>query len=298
MRFSPPGTALPMAESGGRPRGRRGDDVAGRPTPVFDLQLTEAVCNILAATDYPGLTVSEIVSALRPAKLDGLDDGPNKRTRLLTTVHNAQVKRGSGNTLVAFINAAMNPTRYVQDHTRFEALRGELNAMLVLYGFRVNEQGNLARGAVAATLSEAAQLSGELLTELRRRGCHDALLLYCSEELIRQSLFHAISEAAKSIPDRIRRHTRLAGDGAALYDQVFGTNNVAPLVAITSLTNDSQISEHRGFKNLLLGIHGHYRNPRAHQTRLGSAEQRQDFFDAFALFSYIHRRLDHAGVQA
>jgi uncharacterized protein (TIGR02391 family) len=270
--------------------------VAGQPIPVFDLQFTEAVCNILARTDYPGLTASELVSALRPAKLDGLDDGSNKRTRLLTTLHNAQVRRGSGNTLVAFINAAMNPTRYVQDHTRFDALRGELNAMLVLYGFRVNEQGKLARGAAASTLSEAAQLSGELITELRRRGCHDALMRYCSEELIRQSLFHAISEASKSIPDRIRRHTHLAGDGAALYDQVFGTGTVAPLIAITDLVTDSQVSEHRGFKNLLTGIHGHYRNPRAHQTRLGSTEQRQDFFDAFALFAYVHRRLDHAGV--
>ena len=119
---------------------------------------------------------------------------------------------------------------------------------------------------------------------------------YCSEELIRQSLFHAISEASKSIPDRIRRHTHLAGDGAALYDQVFGTGTVAPLIAITDLVTDSQVSEHRGFKNLLTGIHGHYRNPRAHQTRLGSTEQRQDFFDAFALFAYVHRRLDHAGV--
>lgn len=269
----------------------------GQPTPVFELQFTEAVCSILAQTDYPGLTADELISALRPAKLAYLDDGPNKRTRLLTTVHNAQVRRGSGNTLVAFINAAMNPTRYVQDHNRFEALRSSLNAMLVLYGFRVNEQGKLARGAAASTLSEAAQLSGELLTELRRRGCHEALLLYASEELISQSLFHALSEASKSIPDRIRRHTHLAGDGAALYDQVFGTGTVAPIVAIGNLTNDSQISEHRGFKNLLLGIHGHYRNPRAHQTRLGSTEQRQDFFDAFALFSYVHRRLDQAGVE-
>jgi hypothetical protein len=118
-------------------------------------------------------------------------------------------------------NSDFDP-KFVQDHDRFEALRGQLNAVLVLYGFRVNEQGKLAKGRSASTLSEAAKFPGELMTELRHRSCHQELLRYCSEELVRQSLFHAVSEAAKSIPDRIRRHTALAGDGAALFDQTLG----------------------------------------------------------------------------
>lgn len=40
-------------------------------------------------------------------------------------------------------------------------------------------------------------------------------------------------------------------------------------------------TQHKGFKNLLLGIHGHYRNPRAHATRLGASEDIADFYDAF-----------------
>ena len=68
-------------------------------------------------------------------------------------------------------------------------------------------------------------------------------------------------------------------------------------MAVTPFRSESDKSEHRGFKNLLTGIHGHYRNPRAHSTRLGSAEDKQDFFEAFALFSYVHRRLDRANVK-
>lgn len=268
----------------------------GSAPPVFDPAFTEAVCNVLAATDAPALSTSEIGSVLRTVNVPILDEGPNKRTRLLTTLHNTQVRRGSGKTLIAFINAAMSPTRYVTDPLRWEQLRAQLNAVLVLHGLKVNDQGKLARGPAASTLSEAAQLSGELLSELRRRGCHALLLRYCSEELIQQSLFHAVSEAAKSISDRIRRHTGLAGDGAALYDQVFGSQNLAPLIQINGFTTESEVSEHRGFKNLLIGIHGHYRNPRAHRTRLGSTEVREDFMDAFGLFSYVHRRLDQAGV--
>ena len=48
------------------------------------------------------------------------------------------------------------------------------------------------------------------------------------------------------------------------------------------------------WKNLLIGIHGHYRNPRAHRTRYGASEQLIDFYDLFGLLSYTHRRLDTA----
>lgn len=116
------------------------------PVPVFDPQLTEAVCNILAATEPPGLTKSELVSALRPAKLD-LEDGPNKRTALLITLHNGQVRRRRGDTLIVFVNSAMNPSRYVGDHGRFDLLRAQLNELLALYGFRVNEQGKSRRAS-------------------------------------------------------------------------------------------------------------------------------------------------------
>ena len=51
--------------------------------------------------------------------------------------------------------------------------------------------------------------------------------------------------------------TGLEGDGAALYDGVFGTNQDAPYLLINPYKTESEISEHRGFKNLLIGIHGH-----------------------------------------
>jgi uncharacterized protein (TIGR02391 family) len=263
--------------------------------PVFDPRMTEAVCNVLAATDYPALTASELISALRPIRL-GLEDGPNKRTRLHFTLINAQAKQRAGNALVAFINTAMHPSRYVNDHNRFIRLQGQRNEVLALFGYKVNDEGKLARGAKASTLTEAAKLAGELVTELRRRDWHPALLAYCDEELVRRSLFHAIEEAAKSIPDRLRRHANLGTDGEDLYTTVFGGRTTAPLVVVTAFTTESEKSEHRGFKNLLTGIHGHYRNPRAHSTRRGSAEDKQDFLEAFALFSYVHRRLDRANV--
>lgn len=42
----------------------------------------------------------------------------------------------------------------------------------------------------------------------------------------------------------------------------------------------------------MVGIHGHFRNPRAHTNRIMTDEELVDFYDAFSLFSYVHRRLD------
>lgn len=151
---------------------------------------------------------------------------------------------------------------------------------------------SLVTGKKAASIAEGSALAGRLQTELKRRGCHTELLRYCDEELISRSLFHAMSEASKSIPARVRSITGLAGDGAALYDGVFGTNRDQPLWSISPHESDSEISEHRGFKNLLVGIHGHFRNPRAHSSRITQNEELVDFYDAFSLFSYVHRRLD------
>lgn len=272
--------------------------VSDSTTPaVFNLELTELVCGVLAQTDYPGLTAGELVAALRPANLSALDGGQNKRTRLLTTLHNAQVARGSGKTLVAFINAAMNPARYTKDPGRWDRLRGQLDAVLALYDLHISDAGKLARGGRASTLEGAARLADELLTELNRRGCHPVLLGYCSDELLSKSLFHAMGEAAKSIPDRVRRHTGLGDDGDELYNQVFGTKSSAPVIFINDYQTKSDRSEHAGFKNLLTGIHGHYRNPRAHSSRLGAKETVEDLYDSFGLFSYVHRRLDQAEVR-
>jgi uncharacterized protein (TIGR02391 family) len=262
--------------------------------PVFDPQFTEAVCNVLAQTESPGLTGPEIRSLLEMVRVSELEPAGNKRSSLYITLHNVQVRQACGNVLAAFIARAMSPARYVDNHRRWQQLRDQLNAVLVLYGFKINEQGKLATGTQASTLSEAAKLAGVLQAELRRRDIHQELFRYCEEEFISRDLFHAMSEAAKSVPQRVRNMTGLAGDGQVLFDHVFGSNQAEPMLLINDFRTDSDKSEHRGLKNLLIGIHGHYRNPRAHRTRLGSTEQLVDFYDLFGLLSYVHRKLDTA----
>jgi len=259
---------------------------------LFPMGFIKGVAEILAQTEYPGLTNSEIDSLLPMAGISERTAGGNKRESLYVTLNNRQFAHQAGNCVIAFINNAMAPSRYARDPKRFDQLRDELGEFMVHYGYRVNVRGELARGTKATTLSEAASLAGTLQVELRRRGTHEELFRYCAEEFINRSLFHATAEASKSIPTRVRQLSGLAGDGDALYNGAFGTKHDQPLMRINSYRTDSEISEHRGFKNLLLGIHGHYRNPRAHSNRINSTELMPDFYDAFSLFSYVHRRLD------
>lgn len=263
-----------------------------RKVPPFPPDFVKGVCDVLAQTDFPGLTGSEIDSLLQMVRVREREPGSNKRESLYITLYNVQVRQRAGNVVGGFLAKAMSPARYAAQPGRFNDLRDQLNEFLIFYGYAVSDGGKLVTGKRAASMSEGAALAGRLQTELRRRGCHSELFRYCDEELINRSLFHAMSEASKSIPARVRRITGLAGDGAALYDGAFGTNRDRPIWSINTYESDSDIGEHRGFKNLLVGIHGHFGNPRAHSSRVVQDEELVDLYDAFSLFSYVHRRLD------
>lgn len=258
----------------------------------FDPAFIRGVCDVLAQTEAPGLTGSEIDGLLPLVNASPRNKALNKRDGLYTSLLQAQSGQGAGNAVSAFIVKAMSLGRYANTPQRFHELRAQLNEFMVFHGWSVEEGGQLGRTKAAATLSQGAEIAGTLLTELKRRGTHAELLSYCREELVSKSLFHAMSEASKSIPAKVRQLTGLIGDGAALYDGVFGTNRDRPLWSINCYLTDSETSEHRGFKNLIIGIHGHFRNPRAHASRIHSSEDLSDFYDAFALFSYVHRRID------
>lgn len=96
---------------------------------------------------------------------------------------------------------------------------------------------------------------------MQRRGVHAEVFAYCEVELLRQSIFHAIFEATKSLASRIRRMTGSALDGSELVDACFARSD--PVVRIHAHMSKTDVSEHSGFANLLRGIFGTFRNPAA-----------------------------------
>ncbi len=86
----------------------------------------------------------------------------------------------------------------------------------------------------------------------------------------------------------------LKTDGTELVNTALSTKS--PLVALNSLSTETEISEQKGVANLLVGVFGAVRNPVAHAPRTEWAMPEQDAIDIFALVSYLHRKLDTASV--
>jgi uncharacterized protein (TIGR02391 family) len=260
----------------------------------------EAVCKVLASTSWPGLSGSEIGRLLAMRGFADVDPTATKWRRLEAALQARQQRDRASNCLIRFITDAMDPSRYVSDPGRFSALRDSLTEALALVGLGINEKGQVARATKAATLDDVARLAGRLHTELTRRGVHNQVLAYCNEELIRQSLFHAVFEAVKGLAARLRTLTGSGLDGSDLIDHCFGTRSGQPVVRINACASETDLSEHKGFANLLRGTFGTFRNPPAHAARAAAewTVTEADALDLFSMLSFIHRRLDHAAVQA
>ncbi len=92
----------------------------------------------------------------------------------------------------------MSPARHTTDRQRWNDLRRLLNKVLATEGWHIDDAGELTQLAEAArTFDDIERLTSSLVEEHQRRGTHERLMEYCSQELIAESLFHAISEAAK-----------------------------------------------------------------------------------------------------
>jgi uncharacterized protein (TIGR02391 family) len=261
--------------------------------------VVESVCKVLASTEWPGLSGTEIARLLAMRGFEDVAPGATKWRRLEAAMQTRQQKDQASNCLIRFITDTMEPSRYVDDPGRFSALRDSLTEVLALVGLRIIEDGRVGKAPRAATLDEVARLAGRLHTELTRRGVHKQVLAYCNDELIRQSLFHAVFEAVKGLGARLRALTGSGLDGSDLIDYCFGGRSGHPVVRINSYASETDQSEHKGFANLLRGIFGTFRNPPAHASR-AAAEwtiTETDALDLFSMLSFIHRRLDHASVQ-
>jgi uncharacterized protein (TIGR02391 family) len=262
--------------------------------PVFDETNLRAICNLLGDTTS-GLTGSEIGQLFRDCEIDDPLPSYTKRHRLFEALHQRQRRDNCGNHIVAFIQAAMNPVRYVRDSELFEDRRSQLNQVLCFSGLTLGEDGKLRWASAASTLTEAQERAGRLRKELMSRRVHPDVLRFCRAELLQDNYFHAVFEATKSIADKIRDKSGLTGDGSSLVDEAFGLGKSGiPILAFNSLQTETERSEHTGLMNLMKGLFGTFRNTTAHAPKIKWVIEEQDALDMLSLASLLHRRLDQA----
>lgn len=272
--------------------------MAREPIRPFSAAIIEGVASVLGDTSN-GMTGSQIAQRLQEVGIRDIDPTNTKWKRLYNALVDRQNRDQTGNCVVGFIVAAMKPVRFVDNPARFTYLQDGLNEVLVHDGVRVNDEGLLAwlKDGAATTLGEAAARAGRIRTELRRRSTHPEVVRYCTDELLTKNNFHAVLEAAKSVPDRLRTMTGLGGDGAKVVQATLCPAH-HPLVAINAGISETDRSEQAGFANIVLGLVGLYRNPTAHEPKIHRTISDDELLEALTTLSMVHRRLDHATVGA
>ena len=254
----------------------------------------EAISKILADTNT-GLTGVEIGHTLAKCQVPDVDSESTKWKRLYNAFVVEQNKKHYGNHVVAFIHKAMNPVRHAHSHAYFESKCQELNKVLAFSGLQLGEDGKLRNISRATTISEAEEKADKLKKKLEDRGVHQDVLKFCKAELVQENYFHAVLEATKSVASKVRDKSGLTYDGAELATQAFSLRKTGkPILAINQLLTDTDLSEQKGFMNLLIGLFGTFRNPTAHAEKIYWPISEQDALDILSLVSLVHRKLDKA----
>lgn len=260
----------------------------------FTQSQLEAIANALGDT-AAGLTGPEIGFLLASSKIDDETPTITKRRRLYNAFAQSQNSRQDRGAVLAFIRKTMKPERFVREPHRFEPMRANLNRALSFAGLMLDETGMLGVATASKTLPKSARRAQELRADLMTRGVHPDILTFCRAELLENNYFHAVLEATKSIANKLRVRAGVREDGAALVDRTLAGD--VPILAINSLSTDSEKSEQRGFANLVKGTFGMFRNTTAHEARILWAMSKDDAEDLLSLASLIHRRLDSATIR-
>jgi len=259
--------------------------------PPFKASQLEAARKVLADT-VNGLKGDEIGYILSDMSVADPDAGGTKWRRLFNALALAQNSHQVGNHLVMFINRAMDPVRYTSTPDVFAWRRDGLNVVLALCGYRVRDDGKVAHTTAETTLAGAQARAGRLKGLLEARATHPDVFKYCRAELLQDNYFHAVFEAIKGLGQRLRDMSGLPTDGADLVNTALSTKS--PIIAINSLSTDTETSEQKGVAHLMIGLFGAIRNPTAHSPKIVWAMPEQDAIDMFALVSFLHRKLDSA----
>lgn len=259
-------------------------------SPLFGQAQLEAIAGALGDTDS-GLTNPEIDLLIPTCKM--VDPGPGtKWKRIYNAFVEVQNRRKNRTNILEFIRQSMSPARYARNPARFEPMRQNLNRALAFCGLVVTEAGEIQKTESASTLPEAERRARGLRADLEVRRVHPDVLRFCKAELLADDYFHAVQEAVKSVADKMRSKTGLTDDGATLVDRVLCRS--PPMLAINPLRTESEVSEQKGFANLVKGLFGMFRNPTAHEARIHWAMTKDDAEDLLTMVSLVHRRLDNA----
>lgn len=256
----------------------------------FTQPVLKVISKILGET-YEGLTGSEIQYLLMQSKITDIEPDLTKWKRLYSAFANYQNIQQCSNNILSFISLALAPAKYVDNPESFSEKRNQINQQLSFIGYQFNENGKYSEIKQANTISEAQIKADNLKTKMKQRKSHSEIFKYCKAELLANNYFHSVFEANKGLFQRIRDLSLHNEDGNRLIEYVFSNN---PILIINNYQSKSEQDEHKGFCNILKGLCGMFRNPKAHEPKISWEILEQDALEILSMISYCHRRLDNA----
>lgn len=257
--------------------------------PLLTNSEIESLSNILGATET-GLTGREITRILQLCSIPDNNQGLTKRIRLFNSFAEKANSDQNSDCVYSFIKEAMMPARWLSNTQAEQKMRIQINEVLALKGLLLNDSNEFINIEIATTVSEAKQRASKLKQKLYNLNAHREVLNCCTEELLSSDYFHAVTEAAKSLTNRISQNTGILEDGTRLIERAFSTTN--PAVILSDLSTSSKRNEYRGIKEMLLGINYAVRNVTAHEMRINWDVNEDEAINILSIISSLHKVLD------
>jgi uncharacterized protein (TIGR02391 family) len=143
-------------------------------------------------------------------------------------------------------------------------------------------------------VDEARERGDRLKDYLKRRHCHDEILVHCPLSLDRDGYYEVVFESVKGLGSRLAQMAGVDLDGNAAVDKTLA--GASPIIRLNNFVTKTDKSEQTGIAALAHGVLSAFRNPAAHETKINWSISEEDALDVLATVSLIHRRLDHATV--
>lgn len=261
--------------------------------PPIKSEILESISKCLG--DFVSNT--EINKFLPESGLTNVDEVNSKWKRIYNSFAEYQNKVGCSNAIRIFIQKVASPVRFINNEEGYEKFRIALNRCLLFCGLELTKEGKYRIVQAASTIYEAQTRANMLAIRLKERSVHDNVLNFCKAELVQENYFHAVLECTKSIAEKIRMMSVSGKDGGELIDYAFGLGKSnSPIIALNALASDSELSEQKGFCNLLKGFLGMFRNTTAHAPKLIWTLEVEDALDCLTMASLIYRKLEKCRV--
>lgn len=260
----------------------------------FKASTLEMLANAIADID-PGITGSVIHKMLLQSQIEDISFNEQflaKRKKLFNAFADYQNKNHCANNIILFIQNILSPQRYINNVEMFNSIKAEVNKQLAFEGLYVDDTNQIISVAKASKISDVQIKVDGLKAKLIEQGAHQLVFSYCNAELLANNYFHSVLESSKGLIKRIQDIAGVSYDGQNLIEKVFKDDE--PILIVNNFQSKSEKDEHRGFRNLLIGIVAMFRNPTSHELKVEWSMSEQDALDILAMISYCHRKLDNA----